>query len=207
MKKLLCILSALLLCACTAAAPAGSSAAGADPTAEPAPVREMHRLSTSSGGSPGQGGYYRVYQPDDADYALASVIDSATGQERVLCSRSGCAHNEETCPAFFGRTTEDSPYISGNLYADGDKLYWLRSPSGNQIINTNDAFLDVSDIDGSNRRRIVAGGIIPCYLYTDWYGNGESLFCSYRCGSYFAVYRFDETASKPSMSAKAHSRS
>ena len=196
MKKLLCILSALLLCACTAAAPAGSDAAQALPTAEPAPVREMHRLSTSSGGSPGKGGYYRVYQPDDADYALASVIDSATGQERVLCSRSGCAHNEESCPAFLGRATEDSPYVSGGLYADGDKLYWLRVPMSNVMSNTNDAFLDVSELDGSNRRRIVTGGIIPHYLYTDWYGNGESLFCSYGCGSYFVIYRFDENGVK-----------
>ena len=42
----------------------------------------------------------------------------------------------------------------------------------------------------------MAGGVIPLYLYTDWYGNGESLFCSYRCGSYFAVYRFDESGVK-----------
>ena len=196
MKKLLCILSALLLCACTAAAPAGSDAAEALSTAEPAPAREMHRLSTLSGGSPGQGGYYHIYQPDDADYALAAVIDPATGQDRVLCSRSGCAHNEESCPAFFVRTTEDSPYISSNLYADGDKLYWLRTPMGNQISNTNDAFLDVSDLDGSNRRRIVAGGVIPLYLSIGCYGNGESLFCSYRCGSYFAVYRFNENGVK-----------
>ena len=60
MKRLLCILSALLLCACTAAAPAGSDAAQALPTAEPAPAREMHQLSIPAGGSVGQGGYYHV---------------------------------------------------------------------------------------------------------------------------------------------------
>ena len=153
-------LSALLLTACSA--PAAESAAPTPAAYEsqaPAAVsvvKPLHPLN--SGGTAPQIGI-----TDSAAYLpmkfgcilLATKIDFATAQQKILCNADGCTHTDETCPAFMAADDDAlSQYYTGGLVAAGDRLYWFIS-GGASPVNVR---VDVSAPDGSDRHTIIENG-------------------------------------------------
>lgn len=153
-------LSALLLTACSA--PAAESAAPTPVAYEsqtPAVVsvgKPLHHLN--SGGTAPQIGITdsAAYLPMKfGSILLATKIDFASAQQKILCNADGCTHTDETCPAFMAADDDAlSQYYTGGLVAAGDRLYWFIS-GGASPVNVR---VDVSAPDGSDRHTIIENG-------------------------------------------------
>lgn len=152
-----------------AAVPAATATAGA----AAAPLRLLkgaYILSTS------QTAAYLIHNPDGGAVYLATTIDFSDGVERVLCNTPGCTHSDESCPAWV-YTSPSYTVANSELLCDGDALYWMVD---GRLNDSADAFIDVSDLDGGNRRRLVGGADFPdlssAYLSGCIVGDGSALY-------------------------------
>ena len=72
----------------------------------------------------------------------------------------------------------------------GDRLYWLVDGRHNE---SDSAYLDVSNPDGSDRRRVAEGDDLPdltnAYV---WYTDGTALYTFVRGYDEYSVFRLDE---------------
>lgn len=124
MKRSVCLWLAALLCltGCRAApavsAPATAETAEAAPAAEPArPVlRELTRCA--------EGQYYVMTAIDESGQVFLTTVDLYDGQQRVCCTRPGCTHQDESCPAWVRGSTVAQPAWT-DVYTDGERLYWV----------------------------------------------------------------------------------
>lgn len=72
----------------------------------------------------------------------------------------------------------------------GDRLYWLVDGRYNE---SDGAYLDVSNTDGSDRRRVAEGDDLPDLTNAFvWYTDGTALYTFVRSYSEFTVLRLDE---------------
>lgn len=162
------ILAALFaLTACSAAS--GTSAAplpdaesgtpAAAPSAEEAnPVEPLRAIDTTWSASVGEQAAYSAINLNESGVYVGTRIDFATGQQEVLCQKAGCPHSDESCPAFLWKIGENVCIAACALLADGDKLYWVVEGRYNGSAG---AYVDVSDTDGQNRRRLAEGEELP----------------------------------------------
>lgn len=194
-----CLLLALTLTACTAVPDAATSVPATksdEPTPEtaaeatPQPTATLTHLTTTWDYVMGPDAVYKPVDANGDGLCFASTIDFATGQQKILCHKSGCTHADETCPAFMADFS-DGIQKGSLLIPAGDKLYWIadgRTTSGGAI------YIDVSSLDGSNRRRILEGEIIPNLRnIQDWYTDGSALYATLSASGDFYLLRIDET--------------
>lgn len=131
MKKLHCLLpllaAALLFAGCTShPASAGpqsdvSAATGETASAEPSPSAPpvLRELTTCANG------YYYLWSTiDETGQVFLTTVDLNDGQQRVLCSKPGCSHSDESCWAYTlpDRTGRPSAW---EVYTDGNLLYFI----------------------------------------------------------------------------------
>ena len=171
MVALSAVLAASFLAACEQpAAPGTATAQTAAPAAEviseptAAPALPLRILQTAEGGlSAGKDGAYLYDYVNDSDAMVATAIDFSDGVQRVLCDKPGCTHSDESCPAWVYTFDPHGWGAEFALFCDGDTLYWVKDGRfiENQFDPTAEAFIDASNLDGSNRRRIVSGTDIP----------------------------------------------
>lgn len=81
----------------------------------------------------------------------------------------------------------------------GDRLYWLVDGRHNE---SDSAYLDVSNPDGSDRRRVAEGDDLPdltsAYI---WYTDGTALYTFVRGYDKYSVLRLDEAVRRASLPA------
>ncbi len=73
-----------------------------------------------------------------------SYFDAESGKGVSVCTKAGCRHEDENCPAFI----EDSLFRAGIVY-DGKKLYYIGDSEDLSSLN-----LTECDINGENRKKI-----------------------------------------------------
>lgn len=194
-----CLL-ALALTACTAApqdVPAGTTTETAaapvqtaEPTTEtPAVQGTLTPIYTTWGAAVGQDAVYSAMNIDDAGQYFATTIDFSTGEQRILCKKLGCSHADESCPAYM-TAIRNGCVPQAMLLPVGDRLYWLVDGRHNE---SDSAYLDVSNPDGSDRRRVAEGDDLPdltnAYV---WYTDGTALYTFVRGYDKYSVLRLDE---------------
>ena len=166
--RLTACLLALALTACTAApqdVPAGTTTETAavpvqtvEPTTEtPAMQGTLTPVYTTWGTAVGQDAVYSAMNIDDAGQYYATTIDFSTGEQRILCKKPGCSHADESCPAYM-TAIRNGCVPRAMLLPVGDRLYWLVDGRHNE---SDSAYLDVSNPDGSDRRRVAEGDDLP----------------------------------------------
>lgn len=166
--RLTACLLALALTACTAAPqdmPAGTTtetaaapAQTAEPTTETPAVQDtLTPIYTTWGASVGRDAVYSAMNIDDAGQYFATTIDFSTGEQRILCKKFGCSHADESCPAYM-TAIRNGCVPEAMLLPVGDRLYWLVDGRYNE---SDGAYLDVSNTDGSDRRRVAEGDDLP----------------------------------------------
>ena len=198
--RLTACLLALALTACTAAPqnmPAGTTtetatppAQTAEPTTETPAVQDtLTPLYTTWGAAVGRDAVYSAMNIDDAGQYYATTIDFSTGEQRILCKKLGCSHTDESCPAYM-TAIRNGCVPEAMLLPMGDRLYWLVDGRYNE---SDGAYLDVSNLDGSDRRRVAEGDALPdltnAYV---WYTDGTALYTFVRSYGEFTVLRLDE---------------
>ncbi|MDO5778591.1 MAG: hypothetical protein Q4Q08_09890 [Eubacteriales bacterium] len=193
-------LSTLMLTAC-AAEPAASTTSAAESAAPAVSAQEPPAASTASS-KPlyilNSGGTAKSFSMTDTtaylpakfgDTLLATKIDFATAQQQVLCSIDGCTHADASCPAFMAANDDAlSQYYTGGLVAAGDRLYWFIN-GGASPVNVR---VDVSALDGSDRRTIVEHGSefqLDCTT-SMYFTDGDSLYLATAAGG---LVRLDDT--------------
>jgi len=191
MKKCLSVCLALLLAGCAAAEPA-------DPVPTPVPAEEtagtvlfpeLTALHTQWGLTMGKDAAYVPTVPEGGAARVATKISLDTGEQSVLCHLPGCAHTDEGCPAYLW--TAGSCVASDALIAVGDKLYWLVDGRYNGSAG---AYIDVSGLDGSNRRRIAEGDSLPeLDPWATYLTDGDTLYFSNANVAGGSLFRIDET--------------
>lgn len=165
-------LSALLFTACAAPDPAQSDSPATEPAAASqetvaAPAASSGPLHIlNSGGTAPQFAITdtAAYLPMKfGNILLATEIDFDTAQQRLLCDADSCTHTDETCAAFMAADNDSlSQYYTGGLAAAGDRLYWFIG-GGASPLNVR---VDVSALDGSNRRTIAENQNLALLDYT-----------------------------------------
>lgn len=198
--RLTACLLALALTACTAAPqdmPAGTTtetaaapAQTAEPTTETPAVQDtLTPIYTTWGAAVGQDAVYSAMNIDDAGQYFATTIDFSTGEQRILCKKLGCSHADESCPAYM-TAIRNGCVPKAMLLPVGDRLYWLVDGRYNE---SDSAYLDVSNPDGSDRRRVAEGDDLPdltsAYI---WYTDGTALYTFVRGYDKYSVLRLDE---------------
>lgn len=110
----------------------------------------------------------------DSGKYFATTVDPITGQQQVLCGKSGCAHVDDTCPAYMTEIKQNLVPTT-ILIPAGDTLYWIADERGDERNNT---YVDISDLNGANRCRIAQGDAVPEFEDTlgGWYTDGSSLY-------------------------------
>ena len=104
------------------------------------------------------------FQPKDTGYyyLIAFVTDFESAITHPLCTTPGCRHDSPGCMAWIKRSSTASALF---LIAAEDKLFWISGspdrPNNDDIRSgTNPsreeyyAYIDVSDLDGSNKNRL-----------------------------------------------------
>lgn len=198
--RLTACLLALALTACTAApqdVPAGTTTETAaapvqttKPTTEtPAMQGTLTPIYTAWGAAVGQEAVYSAMNIDDAGQYYATTIDFSTGEQRILCKKPGCSHADESCPAYM-TAIRNGCVPQAMLLPVGDRLYWLVDGRHNE---SDSAYLDVSNPDGSDRRRVAEGDDLPdltnAYV---WYTDGTALCTFVRSYDKYSAVRLDE---------------
>lgn len=198
--RLTACLLALALTACTAApqdVPAGTTTETAavpvqtvEPTTEtPAMQGTLTPVYTTWGTAVGQDAVYSAMNIDDAGQYYATTIDFSTGEQRILCKKPGCSHADESCPAYM-TAIRNGCVPQAMLLPVGDRLYWLVDGRHNE---SDSAYLDVSNPDGSDRRRVAEGDDLPdltnAYV---WYTDGTALYTFVRSYDKYSAVRLDE---------------
>ena len=190
-------LAALILTAC-AAEPAAGITPAAESAAPAVTTQESPAASTASS-KPlyilNSGGTSKSFSMTDTtaylpakfgDTLLATKIDFATAQQQVLCSIDGCTHADASCPAFMAANDDAlSQYYTGGLVAARDRLYWFIN-GGASPVNVR---VDVSALDGSDRRTIVEHGSI-FQLDSMCFTDGDALYLATTASS---LVRLDDT--------------
>lgn len=74
-----------------------------------------------------------------------SYLDAETGKEMTICTKAGCKHEDETCPA-----KVEALYCTGIVY-DGSKLYYVSSSGEQEFKSLN---LTQCDVNGENRKKL-----------------------------------------------------
>lgn len=74
-----------------------------------------------------------------------SYFDASSGKSVFICTKAGCQHEEESCPA-----KVEAIYCSGIVY-DGNKLYYVSSSGDQDYKSLN---LTECDINGENRKKL-----------------------------------------------------
>lgn len=171
--KLTACLLTMVLTACSAAP---QDAPASQTTAEPTTAAAQGILSpvyTTWGASVGKKCVYSAMNIDDAGQYYATSIDFATGEQRILCTRSGCTHSDGNCPAYMTSIQNGRVPVSALLPTD-DRLYWIVDGRHN---DSDGAYVDVSNADGSDRRRVAEGDTLPDLtdVYV-WYTDGTGLY-------------------------------
>ncbi len=184
---------ALSLSACAAAPGAAVSAASTTPAptteSTPQPTTELTAISTWSRCSMGQNAVYSVMNVNDEGRYFATTINLTTGQQQILCYEPSCPHTDETCPGFMAESASGAVPTS-YLIPTSDRLYWVIDGRFNDSCG---AYVDVSDLDGRNRHRIVAGDDLPDLgVVNNWYADDSALYTTYYSGNDFLVLRIDE---------------
>ena len=198
--RLTACLLALALTACTAApqdVPAGTTTETAavpvqtvEPTTEtPAMQGTLTPVYTTWGTAVGQDAVYSAMNIDDAGQYFATTIDFSTGEQRILCKKPGCSHADESCPAYM-TAIRNGCVPQAMLLPVGDRLYWLVDGRHNE---SDSAYLDVSNPDGRDRRRVAEGDDLPdltnAYV---WYTDGTALYTFVRSYDKYSAVRLDE---------------
>ena len=198
--RLTACLLALALTACTAAPqdmPAGTTtetaaapAQTAEPTTETPAVQDtLTPIYTTWGAAVGQDAVYSAMNIDDAGQYFATTIDFSTGEQRILCKKLGCSHTDESCPAYM-TAIRNGCVPKAMLLPVGDRLYWLVDGRYNE---SDGAYLDVSNLDGSDRHRVAEGDALPdltnAYV---WYTDGTALYTFVRSYDEYSAFRLDE---------------
>ena len=65
------------------------------------------------------------------DHGLVTVIDYAAAEQQVLCSVPGCAHDSESCPAYFSGVRQNC-----QLFVAGDEVYLYKRWEGEYVPDT-----------------------------------------------------------------------
>ncbi len=202
-KLISCLLAlAVSLTACAAAPGASTPDTAAStttqtptPTTEavPQPNAPLSSMTNTWGTVMGKAA---VYQPMDVNGdggIFATAIYFTTGQQQVLCHKSGCSHTDKTCAGFL----IDSPIGSQTaafVIPVGDKLYWIVDGGNAEPGNT---YIDTSDLDGNNRQRVMDGIDLPSLSYAeDWFTDGTSLYVTIHVPENFYIIRINESSTK-----------
>lgn len=184
---------ALTLTACTAAPDTAIAASTAPtPAAESTsqPTTELTAISTWSRCSMGQNAVYNVMNVNGEGRYFATTIDLTTGQQQILCYEPNCPHTDDTCPGFMAQSASGA-VPTAYLVPAMDRLYWIIDGRFNDSCG---AYVDVSDLDGRNRHRIVEGDALPDLgVVNNWYADGSALYTTYYSGNDFLILRIDET--------------
>lgn len=188
---LLLLSTALTACTVPDAATSDSvlppAASTSEVTAEPTPLPAAPLTSMTNiwGTAMGKNAVYQPMSMNEDGCIFATAIDFATGQQQVLCHQSGCHHTDDSCPAFM----TDSAHAA--LMPVGDILYWVvdgRSYTGSS------PYIDISDLDGLNRHRILESDSIPDLSYvSSWYNDGSALYAVVNLPGNFSLFRIDES--------------
>lgn len=198
--RLTTCLLALALTACTAAPQdvsagtttetAAAPAQTAEPTTETPAVQDtLTPIYTTWGAAVGQDAVYSAMNIDDAGQYYATTIDFSTGEQRILCKKLGCSHADESCPAYM-TAIRNGCVPQAMLLPVGDRLYWLVDGRHNE---SDSAYLDVSNPDGSDRRRVAEGDALPDLTNAFiWYTDGTALYTFVRSYDEYSAFRLDE---------------
>ena len=157
MKKLLVILSCILLCGCSNQAVEKKKEATEKKVAINSDLqlemKEWKYLFWNGDGN--EDGYYRIAQREvEKGDSISNLryFDYKTKQEVYLCDKPECLHNDETCTSYLEDTI-----INSTIFVYQDHLY-LTSFKGSDIAiggNQNyGANLYQMDLDGKNRKII-----------------------------------------------------
>lgn len=123
-------------------------------TTEPPPAAPLRTLAPPrSYTSSNDAGYYGLCIVEEG-YAFGWRLNFDTATQEKLCAVPGCTHTQNTCGALWN---PDSTRFDGTILADTDKLYWLSWSGGSSNItegSTSHPFVEVSDLDGANRRTL-----------------------------------------------------
>ena len=149
MKRLYCAALALLLAGSLAAC-GGRDESAPSATAAPQPAETAETASTEETAAlPAVAGeLYPILPADDThmwfntgtrgyqmkwenDHGLVMVIDYAAAEQRVLCSVPGCAHDSESCPAYFPGVRQNC-----QLFVAGDEVYLYKRWEGENLPDT-----------------------------------------------------------------------
>ena len=118
-----------------------------------------------------QEGYYH----SDIYYGTGASIcylDYETMQDVVLCASPNCAHNSDSCPAFYpfdGRT------LLGGVQVAGDTLLALQTVAGDTTV----PHIDRLGLDGNYQGCLAEFGVsqqLPGNIETDYYTDGSFLY-------------------------------
>ena len=184
---------ALSMTACAAAPDAAITASTAPtPAAESTPQlsTDLTAITTWSGFAMGQNAVYNVMNVNGEGRYFATTIDLTTGQQQILCYKPNCPHEDDTCPGFMAQSASGA-VPTAYLIPAPDRLYWIIDGRFNDSCG---AYVDVSDLDGRNRHRIVEGDDLPDLgVVNNWYADGSALYTAYYSGSDFLILRIDET--------------
>ena len=110
-------------------------------------------------------------------------LDAATGKEVSICTKAGCTHEDEECPA-----RVDALYITGIVY-DGTKLYYVSSSGEQEFKSLN---LTECDVNGTNRKKIADFPEIQTPTAVSYYG--DYVIVAYRNG--FDIEKKEEVANR-----------
>ena len=149
MKRLCCVMMALALAGSLAAC-GGRDESAPSATAAPQPAETAETASTEETAAlPAVAGeLYPILPADDThmwfntgargyqmkwenDHGLVMVIDYDTAEQRVLCSVPGCAHDSESCPAYFPGVRQNC-----QLFVAGDEVYLYKRWEGENLPDT-----------------------------------------------------------------------
>lgn len=197
-KLISCLLAlAVFLTACATApgaatpdttAPTTTPTPASTTEAAPQPNAPLTSTTNTWGTTMGKNAVYQPMKVNNDGRIFATFIDFATGQQQVLCHRSGCSHTDDSCPAFMAESSRAA------LIPVGDKLYWIVDSSTTAGPSS---YIDISDPDGQNHRRILESSAIPDLSYVaGWYNDGSAVYAVVTTPGNFSLFRIDESGLK-----------
>ena len=177
--------------------PASSETAGTGDESQPTPAAETGKVRILTGGAlhagGGEDGFYLPQVMGDG--VFGTVVDTGTGQQRVLCSLPGCDHTGPDCEGWMcsAESLGEQAADSCALLCDGDTLLWLVF---DDPVTENESYADVSAPDGTGRTRLADTLEGNCPAWSNW-PNGfftdgsDYYFLTSRDGSDAVLSRLD----------------